>query len=238
MFEKLDPAKKWILSTGKGVDNELYMFGLQCTHDHPIKSLIIDPDDANYTKYNVFTPAELEEIRTYNEKKLPLMTSDLKNHLLAFNKSNAKDIRFDSDEDWINCTMYSILKQYEAGNMMKPHCESWFQTHILSMIENAFDVFKDIEAVVGESVSHASRKRRDGNRHISSLGKMDPVQFGHRLDMIFRHNVADQSEAMEFGGSEAGIKDSGGCGTKYLYERMYKFPSALKDMLDRLYENM
>ena len=28
----------------------------------------------------------------YNEKKLPLMTSDLKNHLLAFNKSNAKDI--------------------------------------------------------------------------------------------------------------------------------------------------
>ncbi|KAI9338618.1 hypothetical protein BD770DRAFT_448310 [Pilaira anomala] len=35
MFEKLDPAKKWILSTGKCVDNELYMFGLQCTHDHP-----------------------------------------------------------------------------------------------------------------------------------------------------------------------------------------------------------
>ncbi|CEP13683.1 hypothetical protein [Parasitella parasitica] len=250
MFEKLDPAKKWILSTGKCVDNELYMFGLQCTHDHPSKSLIMDPDDANYTKYNVFTPAELEEIRTYNEKKLPLMTSDLKNHLLAFNKSNAKDIRnvlkanntfddkFDSDEDWINCTMYSILRQYEAGNMMKPHCESWFQSHIWSMIENAFDVFKDVDAVVGESVSHASRKRKNANRHISSLGKMDPVQFGHRLDMIFRQNVADQSEAMEFGGSEAGIKDSGGCGTKYLYERMYKLPRALKDMLDRLYENM
>ncbi|CAO3644918.1 unnamed protein product [Mucor hiemalis] len=46
MFEKLDPAKKWILSTGKCVDNELYVFGLQCTHDHPSNSLIMDPDDA------------------------------------------------------------------------------------------------------------------------------------------------------------------------------------------------
>lgn len=64
------------------------------------------------------------------------MSSDLKNHLLVFDKSNAKDIRnvlkanntlddkFDSDEDWINCTMYSILRQYEAGNMIKPHCDT------------------------------------------------------------------------------------------------------------------
>ncbi|CAO3644922.1 unnamed protein product [Mucor hiemalis] len=164
----------------------------------------------------MFTPAEVEEIRTYNEEKLPLMTSDLKDHLLAFNKSNAKDIRnvlkdnntfddnFDADKDWINCTMYSILRQYEAGNMMKPHY---------------------IDAVVGKSVSHASRKRKNANRHISSLRKIDPVQFGHRLDMIFRQSVAGQSEAREFGGSEAGINDSGGCGTKYLYERI-------------LYENM
>jgi hypothetical protein len=66
---------------------------------------------------------------------------------------------------------------------------------------------------------------------------MDPMQFGHRLDMIFRQSVADHSEAMEFGGSEAGIKDSGDYGTKYLHERMYKLPCALKDMLDRLYKN-
>ncbi|KAI9246778.1 hypothetical protein BY458DRAFT_417305, partial [Sporodiniella umbellata] len=133
-----------------------------------------------------------------------------------------------------NCTMYSILRQYKAGNMMKPHCESWFQSHIWSMIESAFDVFKDVDAVVGESVSHASRKRKNANRHISSLENMDPVQFGHRLDMIFRQSVANQSEAMEFGGSEAEIRDSGGYGTKHLYERMYKLPRALKDMLDRL----
>lgn len=68
---------------------------------------------------------------------------------------------------------------------------------------------------------------------------MDPVQFGHRLDLIFRKMyIADQSDAMEFGASEAGIKDSGCCGTKYLYERMYKLPRALKDILDRLYEKM
>ncbi|KAL9547217.1 hypothetical protein MBANPS3_006282 [Mucor bainieri] len=40
MFDKLDNSKKWYLSTGKCVDNELYYFGLQCSHDHPSQSLI------------------------------------------------------------------------------------------------------------------------------------------------------------------------------------------------------
>ncbi|KAI8638711.1 hypothetical protein BD408DRAFT_455639, partial [Parasitella parasitica] len=120
--------------------------------------------------------------------------------------------------------------------MKKPHLESWYQSHIWSMIETGFDALKDIGAVTGESVSHSSRKRKNANRHISSLETMDYMQFGHRLDMIFRQNIADHSQALEFGGSEAGIKDIGSVGTKYLHERMYKLPRALKDMLDRLYK--
>lgn len=85
--------------------------------------------------------------------------------------------------------------------------------------------------MVGESVCHASRKRKNADRHISSLEPIDPVQFGHRLDMIFRQIVTDHSEALEFGGSsEAGTKDSGVCDSKYLLERMYKLLRALKDM--------
>lgn len=138
MFVKLDPTKKWILSTGKCVDNELYMFRLQCSHDHPSKSLVMDPNDANYTKFNVFAPEELEEIRTHNEKKLPLMSPKLKKHLMAFNKNSSKDVKqvlkanntfddsCDPDKDWVNYVTYSILRQYEAGNMTKPHRELWY----------------------------------------------------------------------------------------------------------------
>ena len=68
MFKKLDNSKKWFLSTGKCVDNELFVFGIQCSADHPSRSLIIDPYDENYTQYKVFTPEELEEIKEYQKK--------------------------------------------------------------------------------------------------------------------------------------------------------------------------
>ncbi|CAO3643695.1 unnamed protein product [Mucor fragilis] len=121
--------------------------------------------------------------------------------------------------------------------MHRNHLESWYQSHIWSMVENAIDTVNDIDAVTGESVSHASRKRKNANRHISSLDIMDNMQYGHRLDMIFQQCTASHSEALEFGGSEAGIKDINDSGTtKYLHERMYRLPRALKDMLDGLYE--
>lgn len=241
MFKKLDPTKKWILSTGKCVDDDLYMFDSQFNYDHPSKSLIMDPEDNNYTILDVFTQAELQEIRTYNEKQLPLMTSELKEHLMAYSKNNAQDIRRalrihntfddddDSDKDWINHTIYSILRQYEAGNMEKDHLEAWYQSQIWSMVENAFDTLEGIDAVTGESVSHASRKRKNANRHISSLNIMDNTQFGHRLDMIFRKCTPSHSEALESGGSEAGTNDINSGTTKYLHERMYKLPRTLKD---------
>jgi hypothetical protein len=86
---------------------------------------------------------------------------------------------YNPDKDWINYVIYSILRQYEAGNMNKPHLESWYQSHIWSMIENEFDAIKGIDAVTGESVSHSSRKRKNANRHIPSLETMDYLQFGH-----------------------------------------------------------
>ncbi|KAI8096027.1 hypothetical protein BDF21DRAFT_489448 [Thamnidium elegans] len=56
MFKKLDNSLKWFLSTGKCVDNELFVFGIQCSADHPSRSLIIDPYDENYAQYKIFTP--------------------------------------------------------------------------------------------------------------------------------------------------------------------------------------
>lgn len=97
---------------------------------------------------------------------------------------------------------------------------------------------KDIDAVVEESASLSSRKRKNASRHISSFETMKQMQIGHKLNLVFRQSVAEHSEAMEFGGSEAGIKDGNDYGTKYSQEKMYKLPRALKNMLDSLYGNM
>lgn len=47
------------------------------------------------------------------------------------------------------------------------------------MIEDAFNVVKDIDAVVGESASLSSRRRKNASRHISSLETIDHMQIGH-----------------------------------------------------------
>ncbi|KAG2209197.1 hypothetical protein INT47_005489 [Mucor saturninus] len=62
MFKKLNQNSKWYLSTGKCVDDELFMFGLKCESDHSSRPLIIDPYDKNNTSYNVFTEVELQGI--------------------------------------------------------------------------------------------------------------------------------------------------------------------------------
>ena len=54
-FQCLDSNKKWILSTRKLVNNELFIFGSQYDiNDHPSKTLIIDPYDENHLKYHFY----------------------------------------------------------------------------------------------------------------------------------------------------------------------------------------
>ncbi|KAG1582666.1 hypothetical protein G6F46_004389 [Rhizopus delemar] len=82
---QLDNDEKWFLSTGKCVDDELFIFGKQCNFDHPSKSKIIDIDDKNYDLYNVFTLTEINEIRTFKPKPLPVLPKDIKKILNQFN---------------------------------------------------------------------------------------------------------------------------------------------------------
>lgn len=93
-FQCLDSNQKWILSTGKCVDNELFIFSSQCNiNDHPSKSLIVDPDDDNYSKYHVFTPEELDEIRNFGKKDMPALPDDLKQHINRYNLNDLKQLR-------------------------------------------------------------------------------------------------------------------------------------------------
>ena len=75
------------------------------------------------------------------------MTFESKKYLLAFNKPNIKDIRrvlnaiidtlddnYDFAKAWINYIIYSILRQYEAGNTVTPKTVPVFASFEFSMI--------------------------------------------------------------------------------------------------------
>ncbi|KAI7904176.1 uncharacterized protein BX663DRAFT_432103, partial [Cokeromyces recurvatus] len=224
-FEKFDSSKKWYLSTGKCVDDELFLSGLQCNYDHPARSLMMDPDDKNFLLYNVFTHAELKEIAEYKEQKL------LKNNN-TFSKA------FDPEEDWVIYTVYSLLREYESGNLDCKHKEAWYQSHSWSMIETCFDTVKGLEAVIRKPHSFAIRKRKSKDRAISSLQATPRMTYGHRYDLVFRMYDVGHSVPYEFGASEAGAKDEDTVGTKFINEGFYKLPRVLRNMLDCLLERV
>ncbi|KAI8977701.1 hypothetical protein BDF20DRAFT_914007 [Mycotypha africana] len=244
MFKALDPKKKWRLSTGKYVDNELFIFALQCQGDHPSKSLIIDPGDSSYAQYGVFTKEELDEIMNFEEKKLPLPPSHVVTHMDKYNLKTALDIRSalqknhtfednpDKDIDWINYTVYGLLREYESGNMKRHHSELWYQTHIWRMIETCFDKFEDLEVAIGEPMSSTNQKRKNQMRTISGIMPMVRKSMGHKCDSIFRTYQVKHSKGLEFGATEA--KGNYDNSSDHLKDALYKLPRTLKDMLDDL----
>lgn len=250
MFKKLNQNNKWYLSTGKCVDDELFMFGLQCESDHPSRSLIIDPYDKNYTSYNVFTEEELQEIINHKKKSFPKPPDSLKRFLNQYNQDSTAKLRTalgnnhtfhsdynkeeSADKDWITLVIFSLVREYENGSMNRPHNERWYQTHIWSMIESCFDKLEDIEAVGGEFACLGTKKRKNNTRIIGSISKISRSKYGHKCDLIFRQFNNQHTAPLEFGASEAKSKIEDESGTNFMNEGFYKLPRILKDMLDSL----
>ncbi|KAG0848461.1 hypothetical protein G6F17_011631 [Rhizopus arrhizus] len=170
-FRNLDHSNKCILSTGKCADNELFLFAIQCQEDHPSKQFIMDVADLNYVQYDVFTEEELDEISTFEEKELPMPPDTILQPMNHFNLTSANQLRTalnnnhtfynhpDKDIDWINHTIYSLVRKYESGNTKRTHSETWYQTHIWQMIETCFDKLDELEAAIGEPISMANQNR-------------------------------------------------------------------------------
>ncbi|CEP14930.1 hypothetical protein [Parasitella parasitica] len=72
------------------------------------------------------------------------------------------------------------------------------------MIESCFTKYPKVEAVIGQNMSKAIKKRKNQVRHVPGLEQMEHVKFGSKLDLIFRQLCSDHQVALEFGGSEAG----------------------------------
>lgn len=128
---------------------------MQCRHDHPSHSFIIDTRDSNYKTYEVFSSAELDEIRTFEEKKLPIMPTELRDYINSFNKNSIQELRsqifkpqeFDQaynhedshDYDWVRFTVYALLREYESGSLKEEHSEAWYMAHAWHFVDTVFN---------------------------------------------------------------------------------------------------
>lgn len=161
---------KWYLSTGKCIEDELFTFGMQCTQDHPSHSFIIDIRDTNYTTYNVFSPAELDEMKAFEEKKIPVIPIELRNYTNSFDKNSISELRkqifqsqeFDQeyrhkdshDYDWVWFTIYSLLRECEADSLKKEYSEPWYMAHVWHFIDTVFNGKDEITVLMLTFLQH------------------------------------------------------------------------------------
>ncbi|CAG8585583.1 12542_t:CDS:10, partial [Cetraspora pellucida] len=231
-FQELDDNKKWVLRSGKVVEDELYKFGMKCND----KSLIEE---------KVFTELELMEIRTHKLKSLPDMPQDLLEYLGSYQLSTISDLRMqifkseswkisynrqkDFDKDWIRNTIDNLIREYEVDSLKKEdHLEVWLLSHIWLFVDRAFENIEGVQAIRGESCSLASSSRKNRNRRVASVDSIPRKIMGRRGDLIIRRM------SMEYGCGEIGNLYVGYNGTKILRERGLKTPKMMKDQFDDL----
>ncbi|KAI9247285.1 hypothetical protein EDC94DRAFT_637564 [Helicostylum pulchrum] len=223
-------------------ENELFAFGMQCHHDHPSHSFVLDTRDSNYKTYEVFSPAELDEIKAFEEKKLPIMPTELRDFINSFNKNSIQELRsqifqsqeFDQeyshkdshDYNWVRFTVYALLREYESGSLKEEHSEAWYMAHIWHFIDTVLN---------GETSSSNSSKRKNKYRSITAVEPRERKKTGKKCDMIFAKKSCSHDEVEEYGASEAGKAYDGEQATKRLEEGFVKLPKCLKNMLDNIF---
>ncbi|KAG1145768.1 hypothetical protein G6F36_015107 [Rhizopus arrhizus] len=107
-LKRLDPAKKWRLSTGECVDNCYFYL------DYKANMIIL------------------------NAKQKQKPSKELVLLLNQFNNSSVKKLRkalkanhtFNAEYDWVIFSNYSILREFESRNLECNRKEAWYQHHI------------------------------------------------------------------------------------------------------------
>ncbi|CAG8812098.1 18511_t:CDS:10, partial [Gigaspora margarita] len=198
MYENMEDDKKWRLSTGKIVEDALYDFASKCSHEHASHSLIIDPTDKLYVDNDVFTKEELKEIGAYKRRSLPEIPDDLFDYLRTFAKDTLHELRHAIDQpikviqgnfnpkkhhdyDWIRYVMHTIVQEYEVGSLRKNHLEQWYNMHLwCAIVDRCFADVDDLNLIHGESCSVASGIRKNVNRTIPGVDKMERQKVGRK----------------------------------------------------------
>ncbi|CAG8816971.1 7791_t:CDS:2, partial [Racocetra persica] len=151
-FEKMDENRKWILESGKCVENTIFKHCKELNTETYLHSWIIDLEDQDAER--LFTTEEWNEIKS-EAPKLPKVnptfaefimkfvdiksTSELR-QLLETTPFRNKDEPYDRQQhyniEWVELIMKEFLIHYEDPNepLKKSHLESWYDINVWSFI--------------------------------------------------------------------------------------------------------
>lgn len=237
IYQDIPQDQKWVLSTGKIVNDEMKKLVEKSVYEHPVHSLIFDPDDTIWTDY--FTITELDEIKSFRLKPLP---TDLNEYLNIYNKtwSSAKELYMfanaqvhdpitEFDFKWIRESVIrmSELFLYDDELNLNNYSEADILHDVWPFVYRIFKE-KGVKAMLGERFSVAVALARNANRSLEAMERRPRKIPGSRVDVLFKI-VNDELGTCEVGKDKVIAVDD-----KYLDDGLVKLPKTLRDMLSVL----
>ncbi|CAJ0641965.1 12991_t:CDS:2 [Entrophospora sp. SA101] len=247
---------KWKLSTGTVVENRLYKFGIECKYEHLAHSLIIDPNDENYINQNVFTREELEEIKEFQMKPTPKISSDLLEYIESYNIVNMfYDKLYIGHSNFVLDNILDLRKRVNNSEAFNENFErsrhfdhDWIKNaayNLLREYENESFAKNHLEAwytihlwsfidKVFEDLNEVEIIRGESSSIASAERKnthrtVPAVESLRRKSMGSRGDMLIRKGHKEYGCAEIGKFFEGENATKLLKERGLKAPKMLKD---------
>jgi hypothetical protein len=240
MYNNIPHDQKWTLSTGKVVDDEMKKLVEKSIYEHPIHSMIFDPDDIIWKNY--FTPAELNEIKSFHLRPLPSIPVNIKQYLDTYNKdwNSAKDLYMfangqvhdpisEFNHKWIRESIIRVSELFLYEDVLD--LNSYSEVELLHEVWLfVYRIFKEkgIKARLGEKCSVAVALARNVDRSLEVVERRHRKITGSRVDILF--NIVDD----ELGSCEVGKDRIMVADDKYLNDGLVKLPKTLRDILSAL----
>ncbi|RUS35232.1 hypothetical protein BC938DRAFT_473937 [Jimgerdemannia flammicorona] len=236
MFKTILNENKFVLQSGRVVEDILYEYGKSQEIETAVHSFILNVDDPDIMR--LFQGDERTEINAL-KPMLPAVAPNMLTELAKYSKSNIDEVRqalmehkvegmYDRrkhfDMEWIHMAVRTMINLWENPDvpMARPNLEVWNMANVYNqLVDFGFHAPGIYVAVVrGEGSSIASSERRNRRRHLGQRKKL-----GHKIDGILRGLGND----VEFGVFEAARIFSSEAGTKYLKDSL-KLLKAMKDI--------
>ncbi|CEI88568.1 hypothetical protein RMCBS344292_02951 [Rhizopus microsporus] len=198
VYNSIHASQKWTLSTGKIVDDQMKDLAQESMYEHPVHSLILDPNDPVWC--NHFTAAELNEIRQYRRLDLPSIPDDLTVYLDSYDVqwASVKDLYLfaenqqhdpvdEFDKKWVKESILRMAELFLYGDELdlNDFSEADLLHDVWSFIYRAFRD-RQMKALLGEVASKAVALAKNKGRGLESKEKRQRKAMGARLDIMFK----------------------------------------------------
>ncbi|KAG1148374.1 hypothetical protein G6F37_004111 [Rhizopus arrhizus] len=208
-------TEKWILSTGKAVDDVMKNLAQESVYEHPAHSMILVPDDPVWK--NHFTNDELNEIRSFHLTPLPNIPNDIEQYLTIYEEDwkSAKELyKFADDQKhdpvdefhlkWIRESFMRAAELffYDDTPTLNAYSEADLLHEVWSFVYRAFKD-RQIKAALGEK-SNIAVALVDDKYLDDGLMKL-PKTLRDMLSLLIQKNPAQANHLKTVGFLIAGL---------------------------------